>query len=48
VTVAAIKRLARDGATRAEILEMYPDLKPADIAAALAMETSARRQRRAG
>jgi len=48
VTVGAIKRLARDGATRTEILEMYPDLKPADIEAALAMEASARRQRRAG
>jgi uncharacterized protein (DUF433 family) len=48
VTVAAIKRLNRDGATRPEILEMYPDLKPVDIEAALAMETSTRRQRRAG
>jgi uncharacterized protein (DUF433 family) len=48
VTVGSIQRLARDGASHAEILEMYPDLKAADIHAALAAESSARRHRRAG
>jgi len=48
VTVASIRRLAHDGASQAEILEMYPDLKPADIHAALAVENAARRRRRAG
>jgi len=48
VTVASIRRLAHDGASQAEILEMYPDLKPADVHAALAAENAARRHRRAG
>ena len=48
VTVASIRRLAHDGASQAEILEMYPDLKPADVHAALAAESAARRHRRAG
>jgi uncharacterized protein (DUF433 family) len=48
VTVASIKRLAQSGANQAEILAMYPDLKPADVRAALAAENAARRHRRAG
>ncbi len=48
ITVASIKRLARDGASRAEIRQLYPDLKPADIRAALAQGPSERRQLRAG
>jgi uncharacterized protein (DUF433 family) len=48
VTVASIKRLAQDGASQAEILEMYPDLKPADVHVALAIENAVRRHRRAG
>ncbi len=46
VTVASIKRLAREGASQAEILEMYPDLKPADVHAALAAENAVGRQNR--
>jgi uncharacterized protein (DUF433 family) len=45
ITVAALKRLAADGASEAEILEMYPDLTPDDIRAALATETVERRNR---
>jgi DNA-binding transcriptional MerR regulator len=48
IAVASIKRLAADGAGQTEILEMYPDLTPADVRAALATETPPRRRRRAG
>jgi uncharacterized protein (DUF433 family) len=47
IAVASIKRLAADGAGQAEILDMYPDLTPADVKAALATETPPRRSRRA-
>jgi len=48
ITVAAIKRLVSQGASRSEILRLYPDLKPPDIRAALAAGATERRQRRAG
>ena len=47
ITVASIQRLSRDGASQAEIRHLYPDLKPADIRAALSQGPSERRQRRA-
>ena len=47
IAVASIKRLASQGASRSEILDMYPDLKPADVRAALAAGAPERRQRRA-
>jgi uncharacterized protein (DUF433 family) len=36
IPVASVLRLAEDGLTEAEILEMYPDLQPEDVQAALA------------
>jgi uncharacterized protein (DUF433 family) len=47
ITVAAIKRLESQGASTSEILRLYPDLKPADVRAALAAGATERRQRRA-
>jgi uncharacterized protein (DUF433 family) len=47
IKVESIKRLARQGASEAEILAMYPDLAPDDVRAALAAEIPPRRQRRA-
>jgi len=47
ITVASIKRLAADGASQAEILEMYPDLTPEDVNAALAVEERLRPRRSA-
>jgi DNA-binding transcriptional MerR regulator len=38
ILVASIRRLAEDGLGEAEILEMYPDLRPEDVQAALAWE----------
>jgi DNA-binding transcriptional MerR regulator len=38
ITIASVQRLAKDGADEAEILEHYPDLTPADVAAALSSE----------
>jgi uncharacterized protein (DUF433 family) len=36
IPVASVLRLAEDGLSEAEILEMYPDLQPEDVQAALA------------
>lgn len=42
IPVATVKRLLRDGADEAEILELYPDLAPEDIRAAQATELAPR------
>jgi uncharacterized protein (DUF433 family) len=43
IPVASIRRLAADGADEAEILEHYPDLTAADVAAALTEDDTPRR-----
>ena len=42
IPVETIQRLHNDGADEAEILELYPDLTPADVRAALAEESPQR------
>lgn len=42
IPVASIKRLHDDGADEAEILQMYPDLTPADVRAALSEDNQPR------
>ena len=46
ITVASIQRLAADGASEAEIIEMYPDLTSEDVNAALAVVESPRPSQR--
>jgi DNA-binding transcriptional MerR regulator len=48
IPVQTLQRLRDDGADEAEILELYPDLTPADVKAALAQESEARPVRAAG
>jgi DNA-binding transcriptional MerR regulator len=45
IPVASVQRLRDDGADEAEILTLYPDLTPADVRAALAVEAPSRRSR---
>lgn len=48
IPVQTIQRLSDDGADEAEILELYPDLTPADVRAALDEELEPRRASAAG
>jgi uncharacterized protein (DUF433 family) len=43
IPIQTIQRLRDDGADEAEILELYPDLTPADVHAALSEESEPRR-----
>jgi DNA-binding transcriptional MerR regulator len=45
IPVASVQRLHADGVDEAEILQLYPDLSPADVRAALAEESQLRRRR---
>ncbi len=45
IPVASVRRLAEDGLAEAEILEMYPDLAPEDVRAALSEEPPPRASR---
>jgi uncharacterized protein (DUF433 family) len=45
--VATVQRLVKEGADEPEILELYPDLTPADVRAALAQEPQRRRRGKA-
>lgn len=48
IPIASIRRLHADGANEAEIIELYPDLTPADVHAALTDEENVPRRVSAG